>query len=134
LAVAVEVPHCDRVAKRVDVVVLRVLEGAIAVAQQHADIVGEVIAAPKVCRGQVELTVAIEVGRDDANGTGDVVRTRPDEGRYTALFQDLEVEPMPHGSKRGPRPVLALAQARRQGGSDVLQPAVERHGEFSLLR
>ena len=35
---------------------------------------------------------------------------------FAAVFQNFEVEPMRGGSKRAPRPVLALAPARCEGG------------------
>src|SRR5262249_1433150 len=47
-----------------------------------------------------------------------------------AVFQHFEAWPMRRGS---PRPA-AMAPARREGGAEVLQPTVERHGSFSLSR
>src|SRR5262245_47377407 len=73
-------------------VVLGVLERAVGVAEENADVMAERL----VRRRQVVPPVTIEVGRD--HGMGVVVRAVPDrreEGWHAAVFENFEARPIP---------------------------------------
>src|SRR5207237_5602159 len=130
MAVMVEVAGRDRKRTRADRVELGPAEAAVAVAVPHAHVVRR---GSEVGRGEVEMAVAIEVGRDDAAwaaARGDGIRMK---GERLSDGERGASEPNGERTQHGSHAIsLTCASAWKEGcqaSPPAFQPLVVERGE-----